>query len=141
MRRARLILMVLGIAATSSGCRLLSASDDVVLVSGTVRCDNGQPVTQGQVGLYQGEAPPLAFCLQGCRWTNPAVLAEQRLTDGRFELALALNDDAVPENLWILAAADGELCGAGYNFEQRALVLAPDDRHMVLEIVIAPFFT
>lgn len=123
-----------------SGCGSLTGSDSAASIAGVVSCSSGAPVSLGSVAVYRGR--PYGNCVVPCEPTSAPLLAEGRLTDaGRFDLSLSFEGDRSPSDLWILARADGETCGFGYNFESRPLGQVEDGQRLELTLVITPFVT
>ena len=136
MRSSWLAVVAVSFAGLLSGCS--ESKNGTATIAGTVSCVNGQLVSQGKVGVYRGR--PFANCILPCEPTNAPLVAEQRLaSNGRFGLSISLGDTA--GDLWILAQADGQSCGSGYNFESQPLGPVEDGQHLELTLVISPFVT
>jgi hypothetical protein len=132
----RLALLVMVSAGLLSGCG--GSRNGTASVTGSVSCVSGPLVTQGSVGVYRGR--PFANCLLPCEPASAPLVAEQRLaSNGRFDLSISLGD--MPGDLWVLAQADGQSCGSGYNFESQPLGPIEDGQRLELTLVISPFVT
>lgn len=140
MRSSALAAIVVVCAGPLCACSLFTGSSSAATFVGTVSCSNGPPVTQGSVSVQRGR--PFENCLVPCQPTSAPVLVEQRLTAaGRFELSVSFDGDAAPADLWILAEADDQSCGSGYNFVTRPLGPVEDGQRLELLLVITPFAT
>ena len=133
-------LLVVVSAGWLSGCGFLTGSDGAASIAGVVSCASGATVSQGSVGVYRGR--PYGNCIVPCEPTSAPLLAEERLSStGRFDLSISFDGGTAPRDLWILARAEGEACGSGYNFETRSLGQVEDGQRLELTLVITPFVT